>query len=141
MVPSCSRILLQQSLTEYSSLNGLIFPSFSKSQLMPLAHNLMIPLPHCFCMLILWQQGRTYLTPPGYQTRTSAMGSHCYNHHATNQHCISILTIYLTLPSQSRTDPGHVHLSSCCTRHFFSLPYHAPEFSQIYPLGGPGRHV
>ena len=41
---------------------------------------------------------------------------------------------------QSRTDPGHIPLSSCRTRHLF-LHYHATIFSCIYPLGGQGRHV
>ena len=30
--------------------------------------------------------------------------------------------------------------SSPCTKHF-SLPYHTPTFSRIYPLGGQCRHV
>ena len=44
-----------------------------------------------------------------------------------------------TLP-QSRTDLGHIPLSSRCARHF-SLPHHAPIFSRIHPLDGQGRHV
>ena len=41
---------------------------------------------------------------------------------------------------RSRTDFGHILLSSRCKRHF-SLPHHAPMFSSIYPPGGQGRHV
>ena len=41
---------------------------------------------------------------------------------------------------RSRTDFGHILLSSRCKRHF-SLPHHAPMFSSIYPPVGQGRHV
>ena len=52
---------------------------------------------------------------------------------------ICSLDSLMPLP-QSRTDFGHIPLSSRCTRHF-SLPHHAPILNWIHPLGGQGRQV
>ena len=75
-------------------------------------------------------QGKKCLVPPGYWTRTSVVGACCHNHQAAyyNQN----LTVdFISLP-QSKTDPVHILLPSCCatTRHF-SLPHHLPGISWI----------
>ena len=53
---------------------------------------------------------------------------------------VLILTDYLFLLLQSRTDTGHIPFPNRCTRHF-PLLHHAPIISQIYPLSGQGRQV
>ena len=67
------------------------------------------------------------MVSPANQTRASAAGVRRHNHHAT---------IYCFVPNPrgsilplpwSRTDLGHISLSSRCIRHF-SLPQHAPDF-------------
>ena len=54
--------------------------------------------------------------------------------------CVPNFTHSLMPQPQSRTNFGHIPLSSHCTIHF-SLPHHAPIFSCICPPGGQGRHV
>ena len=78
-----------------------------------------------------WQQGRRHLVPLGNRTRTSAVGArHNHNHRATNHCCVTNLTVNLMPLPQPRTDPWHIPLLRCCSRHF-SLPHHAQGFSRI----------
>ena len=59
------------------------------------------------------------LASPGNRTRASAVGVRGHNHQATNYSWDSDFTVYLFPLPQSRTDLGHISLSSPCTRHFF----------------------
>ena len=67
------------------------------------------------------------MASPANQTRVSVVGVRRHNHHAT---------IYCFVPNPrgsilplpwSRTDLGHISISSHCIRHF-SLLQHAPDF-------------
>ena len=53
--------------------------------------------------------------------------------------CSKLFSFFIPLP-QARTNPGHIPLSSHCTRHS-SLPHHAPILTHIYSLGGYSRQV
>ena len=139
MLPSCSRIWLQKSTAKFSPLKALIFSLFLQESADATSTQ---PLDAPCCPLlytsILWQQGRIFLVPLG--SRTRAVGGRHHNHHATYKCCVPNFTVCFILLLQSSTDPGHIPLSRCCTRHF-SLPHLPPIYSQIYPLGGHCRHV
>ena len=72
----------------------------------------------------------------GFRGESSTLQPPCYRFHLLHY---KFHRFFEALP-QSRTDLRHIPLSSRCARHF-SLPHHAPIFSQIHPLGGQGRHV
>ena len=73
---------------------------------------------------------KTFLISMGYWTSTSTVRAHHQNHHAINYGYIPNMTVDLILLPLSKTDPGHIPLPSCCTRHF-SLPHHMPVFIRI----------
>ena len=74
----------------------------------------------------------------GDQIWAYAVGVRRYNHHVTSYSWDPNCTVYFMPVPQSRTDLGHISLSSPCTMHSFlcpSWPLNFPTFSHVSLLG------
>ena len=65
------------------------------------------------------------------RTKVSTLGARRLNHHANIYHCDRYSRLGMLPPTQSRTNLGHISLSSYYTKQF-SLPHHAHHI-QPYP--------